>query len=142
MPVVRVFVQSDISDTSHVPAADAVEHVSDSTKAQTSLDLGRAPVPGLISMASVKLATDHANGSDPAIMTNVSPNADTWKNFQPWAQTSLLRHLLVIVKQHAQPTLDSDDPLGASDHSDRPTVAQLNDSVATLRQMGLTVYIE
>jgi len=125
-----------------MPAADAAEHVSNSAKAQTGLDPGRAPVPGLISMASIKLATDHDNSSDPAIMTNVSPNADTWKNFQPWARPSLLRHLLVIIKRHAQPALDSDDPLSTSNHSDRPTVAQLNDSVAALRWMGLSVYIE
>ena len=125
-----------------MPAADAAEHMSDSTTAQTGLGPGRAPVPGLISMASIRLATDHANSLDPAITTNVSPNADTQKNFQPWVQPSLLRHLLVIVKRHTQPTLDSDDPLSASNRSDRPTVTQLNDSVATLRQMGLSVYIE
>jgi hypothetical protein len=125
-----------------VPAADAAEHVSDSTMAQTGLDLGRVPMPGLISMASIKLATDHTNSLDPAIMTNVSLNANTQKNFQPWVQPSLLCHLLVIVKQHAQPTLDSNNPLGASNRSDRPTVAQLNESVAALRRMGLSVYIE
>ena len=134
--------QSDICDASHVPAADAAEHVSDLTKAQTGLDPGQAPMPGLISMASIRLATDHANGSDPAIMTNVSLNVDSRENYQPWARLSLLRHLLVIVKQHAQPTLDSDDPLGTSNCSDPPTVAQLNDSVATLRWMGLSMYIE
>ena len=84
MDIVRVFAQLDICDASHVPAADVAEHVSDLTKAQTSLDPGRVPVPSLISMASIKLATDHTNGSDPAITTNVSPNADTQKNFQPW----------------------------------------------------------
>ena len=139
---VRVFRQSDISDASHVPAADATEHVSDSNKAQTGLDQRRPQVPGLISMASIKLATDNASGSDPAIRTNVSPNTDIRNNYQPWARPSLLRHLLVIVRRHAQPALDSDDPLGASNRSDRPTVTQLNDSVAALRRMGLSVYIE
>src|SRR3984957_4662283 len=116
--------------------------MSDLTTAQTSLDLGRAPVPGLISMASIRLATDHANGSDPAIMTNVSLNVDSRKNYQPWARLSLLRHLLVIVKRHAQPTWDSDDPLGTTNHSDCPMVVQLNYSVPTLRWMGLSMYIE
>ena len=82
---VRVFVQSDNSDASHMPAADAVEHMSNSTKAQTSLDPGQASVPGLISMASIKLMTDNTNSSDPAIKTNDLPNMDTQKNYQPWA---------------------------------------------------------
>src|SRR3984957_18870062 len=66
---VRVFAQSDISNALHMPTADAAEHVSDSTKAQTGLDPGQALVPGLISMASIKLTTDHANGLDPVIRT-------------------------------------------------------------------------
>ena len=77
--------QSDTSNTSHMSAADAVEHVSDLTTTQTGLDKEQATIPGLISMAAIKLATDHANGSDPAIMTNVSPNMDSRKNYQPWA---------------------------------------------------------
>ena len=77
--------QSDICDTLHMPAADAAEHVSGLTIAQTSLDPGRVPMPGLISMASIRLVTDHANGLDPAITTNVSLNVDSRKNYQPWA---------------------------------------------------------
>ena len=124
------------------PAADAAEHVSNSTTTQTGLDKGQAAVPGLISMAAIRLATDHANSLDLAITTNVLPNVDSRKNYQPWAQPSLLRHLLVIIKRHVQPTLHGDDPLGASNHSDSPMVAQLNKSVASLRWMGLSVYIE
>ena len=37
---VRVFAQSDNCDTLHVPAADAAEHMSDFTEAQTGLDPG------------------------------------------------------------------------------------------------------
>src|ERR1700722_4907935 len=71
---VRVFVQSDASDTSHMPTANAVEHVSDLTTVQTSLDEGQPAVPGLISMAAIRLATDHTNSSDSTIRTNVSPD--------------------------------------------------------------------